>query len=60
MCGREINEFATDLISKILNKLAEAWVELANGTHDRDCHPPPHMHDHVLAKAELGGCHLDR
>jgi hypothetical protein len=41
-------------------KLAEAWVELANGTHNRDCHPPPHMHDHALAKAELGGCHLDR
>ena len=20
-------------------KLAEAWVELANGTHDRGCHP---------------------
>ena len=42
-------------------KLAEAWVELANGTHDRGCHPPsPHMHDHALAKAELGGYHLDR
>ena len=39
-------------------KLAEAWVELANGTHDRG--PPPHMHDHALAKAELGGYHLDR
>ena len=42
-------------------KLAEAWVELANGTHYRGCHlPPPHMHDHALAKAELGSCHLDR
>ena len=36
-------------------KLAEAWVELANGTHDCGYHPPPHIHDHALAKAELGG-----
>jgi hypothetical protein len=28
-----------------LLKLAEAWVELANGTHDRGCHRLPHMHD---------------
>jgi hypothetical protein len=41
-------------------KLGEAWVELDNGTHDRGCHPPPHMHDRALAKAELGGYHLDR
>ena len=25
-------------------KLAEAWVELANGTHDRGCHPPAAAH----------------
>ena len=25
-----------------------------------DVTPPPHMHDHALAKAELGSCHLDR
>ena len=42
------------------HKLAEAWVDLANGTHDRGYHPPPHIHDHALAKAELGGYHLDR
>ena len=36
-------------------KLAEPWVELANGTHDRGCHPPPQMHDHAWTKAELGG-----
>jgi hypothetical protein len=38
-------------------KLAEAWVELANGTHDRG--PPPHMHDHALAKVEPSGYHRD-
>jgi hypothetical protein len=34
-------------------KLAEAWVELANGTHDRGT--PPQMHDHALAKVDPSG-----
>jgi len=38
-------------------KLAEAWVALANGTHD---HRPPHMHDHALGESRAGGYHLGR
>jgi hypothetical protein len=38
-------------------KLAEAWVELANGTHD---HRPPHMHDHAWGESRAGGYHLGR
>jgi hypothetical protein len=37
-------------------KLAEAWLELAHGTHDRGCHPPA-----AHARPCLGdGYHLDR
>jgi hypothetical protein len=38
-------------------KLAEAWVELANGTHD---HRRPPCTTMALAKVGLGGYHRER